>query len=167
MNRKTVIKFCGSLLNDMPEIIEDSYKISNGDVGTAIKSVIQILTEMSSIVSYVKEKQNTELFQYDCDEEERLRGQKLIEHERELQEKNKEIIEERLEKVMECNHIATMDCEDRKLISDITSKLRKICKDQLDDQQKLMEGMKDVPKEKQEKMRETYRLLLKEYLKLC
>ena len=182
MNRKTIIRFCGELANEFPELLSESKKLAQGDTLEIINSSVKIFTELSKVWGFVIEKNNSKVLSDNIEEikqakeesnEERIRRTETIL----LEEKNRQInnYKQSLEKeysrykqdyLNKTSGRITVNQTKEEVLMEINNRLRQILNDALDEKTELLKS-RSLTKTSRRKVEECFRLLQREYNKLC
>ena len=182
MNRKTIIRFCGELASEFPELFSESQRLAQGDTLEIINCSVKIISELSKIWELVIEKNNSTVLSRNIDEIKKTNEKTIEEHLRKaetvlLEEKGRRINE--LKKSLEEEHnrykqeylnvtsgrITVSQAKEEMLI-EINKKLRSTLYEALEEEAELLKS-KNLTKKSRRKMEECFRLLQREYNKLC
>lgn len=68
MDNKTTFRFVGSIVNELPNMITDSCKMSTGDVITWINASIKVVESVGKIVAHCIDKNNIKLIKNEIDD---------------------------------------------------------------------------------------------------
>ncbi len=182
MNRKTIVRFCGELSKEFPELLSESKRLAQGDTLEIINSSLKIFTELSKVWGLVIEKNNSKALSDNIEEiirtKEDSNEEQLIKTETMLLEKKKNRINE-LKKSLEEEHdrykqdylnvtlgkINVSQTKEEVLI-EINNRLRHTLDEALDEKAELLKS-RNLSKTNKSKIEECFRLLQREYNKLC